>query len=259
MQNIMQAAQTIHRCWTQGEIVDYLEADYWPNTVEDGYAVQATLATLRGEPVVGWKIAATAVAGRAHINVDQPLAGRLYKSICHGDQVVLPFAGNRMAVAEAEFAFMLAENLPPKQTDYTEAEVASAIKSLHPGLEIPDSRFQDFTLPGTAGLIADNACAAHFVLGEAASEKFDPAMLADHPTALRINGEIVTTGFGSDALEGPLSALVWLANRLSQLGVGLKANQFVTTGVTGKPSPIARGDTVCADLGKYGSVTAIMN
>jgi len=256
--DIKLSAQTIHRCWTTGEVVEFSKSDAWPATVEQAYEAQAELAALRDEPVIGWKIAATAIAGRKHINVDQPLAGRLFPSICHENGVVLPFAGNRMAVAEVEFVFTLGTSLPPKQTDYSQAEVAAAIKSLHPGLEIPDSRFKDFTRPGTTGLIADNACTANFVLGEPTDERFDLAALAKHPTALLINNHIVTTGRGSDALDGPLNALTWIANKLSSLGTGLEAGQFVTTGVTGIPSPIKSGDTVCADLGKYGSVSAIL-
>lgn len=256
MPDIDRAAEIIRHCWSKGDAIDYVKADLWPDTVEQGYAIQQSMATLRGEPVAGWKIAATAVAGRKHINVDRPLAGRLFTSICHSDNARVPFGRNRMAVAETEFAFTLGTDLPPRSTLYTEAEVAASIKSLHPGLELPDSRFNDYTLPGTAGLIADNACASHFVLGEATTESFDPYELGNHPTTLLVNDEIVTSGQGSDALDGPLKALVWIANTLRDLNIGIKAGQFVTTGVTGIPSPIKQGDTVCADLGKFGSVSA---
>jgi len=256
MSNIEQAAALIQKYWNSGDTIDYKKSDPWPETVEQGYAVQAELAKLVGEPIVGWKIAATAVAGRSHINVDRPLAGRLFAPMCHNDGVVLPLGKNRMTVAEVEFVFTLNKDLPAREADYTRDEIAASIKSLHPGLEIPDSRFADFTLPGTAGLIADNACAAHFILGEPTEIEFDPQALANHPTSLVINGEVATSGLGGDALDGPLNALVWIANTLSKLRVGLKAGQFVTTGVTGKPTQIKRGDIVCADLGVFGSVTA---
>ncbi|MBX2878607.1 MAG: hypothetical protein KTR32_01685 [Granulosicoccus sp.] len=259
MPDINRAAEIIYQCWKHGDAIDYVKADLWPDTIEEGYAMQAALASLREEPVKGWKIAATAEAGRVHINVDRPLAGRLFSSICHDDGATILFGRNRMAVAEAEFVFTLDNDLPPRDSDYTEDDVAESIRSLHPGLEIPDSRFRDFTLPGTAGLLADNACAANFVLGEATSEPFDPRLLADHPSSLVVNGEVVTTGVGGDALDGPLSALLWIANTLSQLGIGLKAGEFVTTGVTGKPSAIKRGDTVVTDLGKFGTATAVIS
>jgi 2-keto-4-pentenoate hydratase len=258
MPDLDRAAELIRSCWNSGDVIDYIKGDLWPDTAEEGYAIQSRIARLRGEPVVGWKIAATAVAGRDHINVDRPLAGRLFPSICHQDGAVLPFGRNRMAVAEAEFAFTMGSDLPARDAPYTEGEVADSIASLHAGLELPDSRFKDFTLPGTAGLIADNACASHFVIGAAATQEFDPRALAQHPTTLYINEEPVTTGHGSDALDGPLNAMVWIANTLSDLGIGLQAGQFVTTGVTGMPSPVKKGDTIRADLGMYGSASVTL-
>ena len=258
MPDLDRAAEVIRHCWSAGDAVDYVKGDLWPDTPEQGYAIQALIESLRREPVIGWKIAATAIAGRAHINVDRPLAGRLFPSICHQDGAAIAFGRNRMAVAEAEFVFTLGIDLPSRAAPYTDAEVAESIKSLHPGLELPDSRFRDFTLPGTAGLIADNACAANFVLGESTGAEFDPADLDEHQSSLIINGEEVTSGHGRDTLDGPLNAMVWMANTLSELGVGMKAGQFVTTGVTGMPSAIKAGDVICADLGRYGKVTAKM-
>ena len=258
MPDLDRAAEIIHQCILRGEAIDYDKADLWPDTVDQAYQIQAQLEKLHNEPVVGWKIAATAIAGRDHINVDRPLAGRLFQSICHTDSVKLPFGQNRMAVAEAEFVFTLGHDLPSRKRAYSEEEVVSCIKSLHPGLEFPDSRFNDFTLPGTTGLIADNACAAQFVLGEPSSHSFDPHSLGVHKTRLLINDVAVTNGIGADALDGPLNALVWITNTLSELGIGLKAGQFVTTGVTGLPSPIKVGDHVCADLGVHGMVSATL-
>ena len=57
-------------------------------------------------------------------------------------------------------------------------------------------------------------------------------------------------------LGGPLQALVWITNTLRELGIGLEAGQFVTTGVTGQPMAVQQGDSVCADLGPYGAVEA---
>lgn len=256
MPDIDRAAEVIRSCWREGGVVDYVKGDLWPDTVKEGYATQTLIAQLRREPVIGWKIAATAIAGRQHINVDRPMAGRLFPSICYKDGDSISFGRNRMAVAEAEFVFTLGDDLPPQTALYTSDEVANAVDTLHPGLELPDSRFKNFTLPGTAGLIADNACAASFVLGPATTEPFNPAALADHKTALYVNDEIVTEGQGSDVLEGPLDAMVWIVNTLSELNIGLQAGQFVTTGVTGVPAPVKVGDHVCADLGIYGSVSA---
>ncbi|MGH1361456.1 MAG: 2-keto-4-pentenoate hydratase [Burkholderiaceae bacterium] len=256
--NPAESAQALFIAEQSGEKLDLLTGTSCPQTPEQGYAIQAVFAELRNEAIAGWKIAATAQAGRDHINVDRPLGGRLLESAVSGDGSTVNLRHNRMRVAEVEIVLMLGQDLSPQEQDFTEEQVAAAIISVHPGLEFPDSRFADFTRVGAACLIADNACASRFVLGPPNTSDIDLAALAQLKTSLLINDQTVTSGRGSDALGGPVTALVWLANTLSRLGQPIKAGQFVTTGVTGNPSPVAPGDQVRADLGELGSVCARM-
>lgn len=255
----MRAARQLHHCWTTGSRIDQLDAACRPESLHDAYAVQAALASLRSEPVVGWKLAATATAGQRHIHVTHPLAGRLFASRVRSDGATIPLADNRMRMAEAEFVLMIGRDLPPRPEPYADAELADAVSAIHPGLEIPDSRFSDFTKAGAASLVADTACASWFVLGHPTGGNIDLFSLAEQPSALLINGKRVTTGFARDALGGPLNALSWLINTLGELGLTLCKGQFVTTGVTGLPTPIAPGDHVMVDLGSLGTVRATMN
>jgi 2-keto-4-pentenoate hydratase len=119
-----------------------------PRDRSDGYAVAAALAERSGQAVVGWKIAATSEAGQKHINVDGPLAGRILagRLLRPGDPV--PLGDNIMRVAEAEFAFRFADALPPRSAAYTCDEVMAAVGALLLSMEIPDSRYQDFTAVG---------------------------------------------------------------------------------------------------------------
>jgi 2-keto-4-pentenoate hydratase len=84
----------------------------------------------------------------------------------------------------------------------------------------------------------------------------DLASLANLPTELRINDQVVTTGFGRDALGGSLTALTWLVNTVNALGITLNAGEFVTTGVTGVPSPIEPGDRLEVIVGEIARVGA---
>jgi len=43
MPDIERAAQIIYDCWKSGGTIDYSISDLWPDTVEQGYAVQAAL------------------------------------------------------------------------------------------------------------------------------------------------------------------------------------------------------------------------
>ena len=166
-QQAHEAGRIIHRCWTNGEAIEMLPDGCRPGTVAQGYEAQRALAAATGEAVVGWKIAATSVSGQRHINVEGPIAGRLLANRVHHSPCAVPFGANRMAVAEAEFAFVIGADLPAREHDYPVDEVLAAVATLHPAIELPDSRFADFTRAGIAQLAADNACAHEFVLGPA--------------------------------------------------------------------------------------------
>ena len=159
-----------------------------------------------------------------------------------------------MRVAEAEFAFRFARDLAPRAAPYRVDEVLAAVASLHPAIEIPDSRYADFVHAGEFQLIADNACAHEFVLGPAAPADWRGHDLAAHPVRATVVGKLERDGYGANVLGDPRVALTWLVNELSALGVTLKAGETVTTGTSTTPMPIAPGDAVRADFGALGTV-----
>ncbi len=118
------------------------------------------------QPVSGWKIAATSKAGQAHIGVTEPLAGRLFKNFILADGARLPAAPLHMKVMEAEFAFRMARDLLPRSATYEQAEVCDAVAALHLAIEVPDARFERFAEIGPAQIVADDAFASWFLLGQ---------------------------------------------------------------------------------------------
>lgn len=253
-----EAGRIILRCWTAGDAIEALPDGCRPSTMADGYAAQRALAAASGEAVVGWKIAATSIGGQRHINVDGPIAGRLLASRVHHGPCAVPFGANRMAVAEAEFAFVMGADLPARTNPYSMEEVLAAVATLHPAIELPDSRFVDFTRAGSAQLAADNACAHEFVLGPATGADWRAIDLAGQRVTLMVDGRAATTGAGADALGDPRSALAWIANNHAAQGTALRAGDIITTGVCGKPSAVAAGSRVVADFGPIGTVEATL-
>jgi len=162
--------------------------------------------------------------------------------------------GNIMKVAEAEFAFRFAKPLPPRAEPYSMEEVLAAVESLHPGIEVPDSRYNDFVKVGAPQLIADLACACWYALGPAASNGWRHRDLTTHAATAWINGERVASGTGAKVLGDPRLALTWLANELSTYAGGISGGQFVTTGTCVVPPAVAPGDLFTADFGDLGSV-----
>ena len=78
-----------------------------------------------------------------------------------------------------------------------------AARSLHPAIEIPDSRFRHFETRGLAQLVADNACAHRFVLGPATAVDWRRLDLAGHKGRMFRNGAIAEDGIGTNVLGDP--------------------------------------------------------
>jgi 2-keto-4-pentenoate hydratase len=248
-----QAAEILWSAWQDGRLLDALPAACQPHDLDEGYAIQAAMAQHHGGNLIGWKIAATSVAGQRHIGVEAPLGGRLFAAFCHGDGARLPAGGLHMRVAEAEFAFRLERDLPPRASAYATEEVMAAVATLHLAIEVPDSRYQDFARVGAPQLVADDSCAGFFVLGREVAD-WRGLDLAAHVAVAHKNGAVAERGSGSNVLGDPRLALTWLANDRAQRGDGLRAGEIVTTGTCVKPVTIAPGDHVLADFGTLGTV-----
>jgi 2-keto-4-pentenoate hydratase len=253
-----EAARLLLATWQSNNRIDNLPPECRPITRREGYRVQAEIARLSGQGVYGWKIAATSQAGQKHIGVDGPLAGRLLERRVFQSGDSVPMVNSLMRVAEVEFAFRMARDLPPRSSSYTIEEVMEAVDTLHPAIEIPDSRYREFAKVGTAQLIADNACANYFVLGPATSVGWRGINLVEHTAFAYVNGDLAGEGKGANVLGDPRVALVWLANELSESGETLRKGHVVTTGTCLTPVGIHPGDTVVADFGPIGKVEARM-
>ncbi len=251
-----QAADTIWGVWQAGGQINRLSGSAHPETVEDGQAVQLHYAELADSPISGWKIAASSKAGQASINVGGPIEGPYLDCQTRDSGATVSMRGNHMALAEAEFAFVAGDDIPIRSKAYEWDEIADAVAQLRPSLELPDCRFPDPKAASEAYLLADCACSRLCVLGDPFDGDFKDSKLDEHRVELRINGDIAAHGPGSDALGDPRIAFTWLVNRLMKRGIALLSGQFVTTGLCGKPMPVATGDHVVADLGRFGIAEA---
>jgi len=251
---IAAASQTLNSHWRAGTKLGGLEQQLRPRDRAGAYAIQAAIENHVGGKLFGWKIAATSEAGQKHINVDGPMAGRILSDTVIADGGTASMAGNEMRVAEPEFAFRMQTDLPPRNAPYSVQEVLDAVDTLHPAIEIPDSRFADFVGAGAAQIIADNACAHLFVLGAATTSKWRTLDLVEEKPVITLRGKKYI-GHGKNVLGDPLIALTWLANELRELGVTLRAGEVVTTGTCHPPLPIQAGDLFEADFGVIGKVS----
>lgn len=253
-QDIRAAAEILLQHWRQSTRLDQLPAQCRPATRAEGYAIQAELAKLSGQNIVGWKIAATSKAGQQHIRVDGPIAGPLLAARAREGDARISLAGNNMNVAEAEFAFRLGADLPKRAASYSVEEVLAAVATLHPAIEVPDSRYEDFTCVGAPQLIADVACACWFVIGPEVRADWRTRDLVQHQVSAYRKGTLAGQGSGANVLGDPRVALAWIANELCAYGDGLRAGDVVITGTCLTPVPVAAGDSVSMDFGEFGAL-----
>jgi 2-keto-4-pentenoate hydratase len=258
LQSAKAASDLLVRNWRDGTVLEALPADLRPATRLEGYLVQAQIEKLSKQPLFGWKIAATSVAGQKHIGIDGPIAGRLLAEMVDRGGDTVPFGANRMRVAEAEFAFRMGRDLHPREAPYQPAEVLEAVAELYLAIEIPDSRFSDFVTAGGPQLIADNACAHRFVLGPRAPSSWRDFNLVSHSVVGKVEGRSECEGTGANVLGDPRIALTWLANELSAIGVTMGAGQVITTGTCVTPMEIRAGDVVSVDYGPLGRMSCRM-
>ena len=228
-----------------------------PKTPEEAYEAQHAFVRLLlnhyGGEIVGYKIACTSVLAQTLLKVDGPFHGKMMSAFCAESPARLTAGDFFMRVVEAEFAFRMARDLPARARAFEREEVADAVEGVLGGIEVVDSRFAEWTTIGGPSLAADNACHAAWVRGGLVAD-WRGIDLAAQAVEVTVNGKELLHGSGSAVLGHPLTALTWLANKLASQGTGLKAGQYVTTGVTTDVYLAERGDRISADFGVVGRV-----
>ncbi len=223
-----------------------------PVDVAGAYAVQEINTRFwqaSGRRIVGRKAGLTAKAVQAQLGVDQPDFGVLFDDMAVADGGMLDPAKCLQPKAEAEIAFVLGADLPSATT--TPDQVAAAVASVHPAIEIVDSRIIDWKIT-FADTVADNGSSAFFVLARD-GKPIDGLDLYTTGMVLEVNGAIASTGVSAAVLGHPLNAAAWLAQTLATRGEPLKAGDIVLAGALGPMVALNPGDHVVARFGGLGS------
>jgi 2-keto-4-pentenoate hydratase len=222
-----------------------------PADLADAYAIQDRFVARLGRPA-GYKIGYANAAVQQSLGIHEPVFGRLIQGRILQSPARLPAAGFATRVVETEFGVRMARALPPRREPYAEAEVTAAVGAVMPSLEIVDSRFEEWRKLSPLEAVADNVLHSHWVRGR--EQPLGGLDLAAHEVVTRVDGREAGRGRGANVLGSPLSALCWLANALVQMGRGLAAGDFVTTGCCMEILELPPGAVAEADFGTLGTV-----
>lgn len=253
---IVELAEKLNQASKIGEEIGPLVDEKKDLTIEEAYFVQLYNIEQKlkeGREIVGKKIGLTSKAMQESLGVDEPDYGHLLddmvipsdKPVVYKDQVMQPRA-------EGELAFILKKDLAGPNV--TVEDVLDATESIVASIEIVDSRVEDWNIE-LRDTIADNASSAMYVLGD----KFlkpEEAERINVEMKLFKNGEFINEGTGAAVLGDPAYCVAWLANKLHDYGIQLKAGEVILAGALSAAVDAKPGDEfTCTFTEGFGDVS----
>ncbi len=209
-----------------------------PANAAGAYAIQREVAAGLG-PIGGWKVGAT--GPDAPVNcAPMPASG-----IAPSPGMLGP-AGFAI---EAEVAFRLDQDLPPRAAPYSREEVIAALAAAHPAIEWLESRYADPAMVDRWSHLADSLMHGGFVWGEGVAD-WQGFVFETMTVTQAVDGETLER-VGNPA--GDMIRLVrWLANEGAVWAGGLRAGQFVTCGSWTGKTPARAGQQVAVRFAGLG-------
>ncbi len=206
------------------------------------------LALQMGEPV-GYKAGLTNPAVQKRFNATAPVWGTLYGPMLLANGAQVPANFGARALFEADLLVRVASAAINQAR--SPQEVMAAIDQVIPFIELPDLVVLAPGQLNGAAITAINVGARLGVLGTPVpvpatrGERFAlQDALRDMTAIVSVDGVEADRGKGSDVLEHPLNAVVWLVQDMARHGVALKAGDLVSLGSFSRLLPPKAGMAV---------------
>ncbi|HNZ91505.1 MAG TPA: fumarylacetoacetate hydrolase [Acidovorax sp.] len=221
----------------------------------DGACTRAKLNQLLAQrlgKVIGYKAGLTNPAVQKRFNTDKPVWGKLYEGMVLPSGAVVDAAFGARPLYEADMLVRV-KSAAINQAK-TPMQVLEAVDQVIPFIELPDLMVQAPPKLNGAGVSAINVGAR---LGVAGAPLPVPAYRAERYALLQALADmnVVLTdgtggrlggGKGSDILDHPLNAVVWLAGALAQEGLAMQPGDLISLGSFSPLLPPKAGLSVTA-------------
>ena len=134
-----------------------------------------------------------------------------------------------MGLIEPEIAFVIAHDLPPRATPYSDAEIRAAIGEARMVLELITTRYADKASATPPEILADSYNHHGLFIGPVIPNALDHPLERLHVTIQTPAGVLFDKEHPHPSGH-PLKSFTWLVHFLNSRGQGLKAGEIVTTG-----------------------------
>ena len=202
--------------------------------------------------VVGYKAGLTNPAVQKRFNTDKPVWGKLYEGMVQPSGTTVEAAFGARPLFEADM--LVRVKTAAIHAARSPLEVLEAVDQVIPFIELPDLLVQAPPKLNGAGVSAINVGAR---LGVAGAPLAVPAYRAERYAFLQALADMQVSltdgagtrlggGKGSDILEHPLNAVVWLAQALAQEGLAMQPGDLISLGSFSPLLPPKAGLSVTA-------------
>lgn len=216
------------------------------------HAVTANKTSHGQEELKGYKISLTSKETQELFQSETPLYGALTTSALSDGIIELDSMSSPLI--EIELIFIAKEDLSAADDIHTLLEKTKVA----PGIEVPDSRFDDWFPKISLGqVVADSAVAGKIITG-LPLDNISYHQLEKLPGKLTLDGQEIASNTSAEVLDHPINALHWLVNELDGHGLTVKKGMAVSSGTFILPKKLERG-LYEASYGELGSVTLTVN
>lgn len=196
---------------------------------------------------VGYKAGLTNPAVQKRFGYDRPIRGTLYEKMILRTGARVPAAFGARPVFEADMVAVVGD-AAKLMAAKTPLEALRALKEIRPFIELPDLVFDPQVKLDGPYLLGINVGARLGVLGDPISlpaTAESVAKLADMKVeVVDQTGAVLGGGKGSDILENPLNAVLWIAESLRAEGKALKSGELFSLGSFSALLPPKAGATI---------------
>jgi 2-keto-4-pentenoate hydratase len=209
-----------------------LSTDLPDATTDIAYDIQQTFLRERGESIVGYKAALTALPAQQAMGLTDPVLGVLLTSTQKSTSA--PIQVKPGGILETELGYTLNDSV---NEQVTVDNVMSVVASVAPIVEIAHPNLA--SRPQGIDLIATNSATFGYANGPVlAHNEID---LDEVDTELLSGDQRLFGGSSSQVMSGQRNALAWLINTALSLGYPLQAGHLLMTGSIGGITPAEVG------------------
>lgn len=252
-EEMQEIASTLHIAEKTGNPIKKISSKFADMTMEDAYKIQELGTGLRvgeGMHIIGRKIGITSKGMQHQLNATTPDYGCLLSDMLLREGEPCMMSGLISPRIEGEIAFVLDHDL--KGPDVTIADVYNSTAWVFPCFEVCDTRIENWDVT-VLDTISDNAGGSKFVMGSAPKRlsEINPKLIG---MLVEKNGEAIDSAAGAEVMGNPVASVAWLANKLSEFDISLKAGDIILSGAFLSAIPAVAGDVFTLSLDGFPSL-----